>query len=152
MGPIPTVSIGLPVYNGAEYLTQTLDTLLKQSFRDFEIIISDNASTDATQEICTQYQELDPRIKYYRVDENKGAAWNFNRVFQLARGKYFKWAAHDDLILPTFLERCVEVLDNSPDVVLVFTKLDIIDAQGKKVDTYENSIKYRFYQFAAALS
>ena len=94
----PKVSIGLPVYNGERYLAETIQSLRDQVFSDFEIIICDNASTDGTAEICRRYLTLDKRIRYYRHSKNLGAAFNFNRTFKLASGKYFKWAAHDDLV------------------------------------------------------
>ena len=115
---IPRVTIGLPVYNGQNYLVETLESLLAQTYTDFELVISDNASTDRTEAICRQYAAGDARIRYYRNDENIGASANYNRAFELGRGEYFKWAAHDDLLAPTYLERCVEVLDANPDVVL----------------------------------
>jgi glycosyltransferase involved in cell wall biosynthesis len=133
--PIPKVSIGLPVYNGENYLEEALTSLLDQTFSDFELIISDNASTDRTQEICRAY-EADPRVRYCRNSRNQGASWNLNRVVELSRGDYFKWAAHDDLCGPEFLERCVAVLDRSPSVVLCSTETIIIDGQGKHLRRY----------------
>ena len=90
MSSIPILSIGLPVYNGAQFLEKALDSLLCQTFRDFELIISDNASTDATEKICKSYAERDSRIHYSRNAENMGAGWNVRRVYLLAQGKYFK--------------------------------------------------------------
>lgn len=130
----PRVSIGMPVYNGANYLRSALDSLLQQDFTDFELIISDNASTDETALICQEYAAKDKRIQYSRNESNIGAARNYNRVFTLARGRYFKWAAHDDVHLPGFLGCCVEVLDQAPaSVVLVAPKTEIIDEYGKRV-------------------
>lgn len=94
---IPTVSIGMPVYNGERYIKEALNSLLAQSFKDFELIISDNASTDNTEIICREYNDRDPRIRYVRQSENKGAVANFQFVFDEAKGKYFMWAAHDDV-------------------------------------------------------
>lgn len=126
----PRLSIGLPVYNGDHFLKEILDAILAQTFEDFELLISDNASTDRTQEICQVYAARDKRIKYYRNELNIGGHRNFNRVFELATGEYFKWAAHDDICAPQFLERCVEVLDRNPSVVLCYTKIKVIDEQG----------------------
>jgi glycosyltransferase involved in cell wall biosynthesis len=123
----PRVSIGMPVYNGENYIEQALDAILAQTYQDFELIISDNASTDRTQEICRAYAAKDKRIRYYRQDRNCGPAWNFNLVFELAGGEYFKWAAHDDLLAPEFLEKCVEVLDRDPSIVLCNAKANVID-------------------------
>jgi glycosyltransferase involved in cell wall biosynthesis len=130
MAASPRVSIGLPVYNGATFLLNTVEALLSQTFSDFELIISDNASTDETQAICEGFAASDPRVRYYRSPVNRGAAWNYNETFRLAQGRYFKWSAHDDVCAPEFLARCVSVLDNSPDVVLVYTHVRLLDADG----------------------
>lgn len=130
---VPRLSIGLPVYNGEKYLRCALDSILQQDYTDFELIISDNASTDATREICSAYAAKDPRIRFYRNEANIGASNNYNRVFDLAHGEFFKWATHDDIHLPGFLRRCVEVLDKAPSsVVLVAPRAEIIDEEGKK--------------------
>ncbi|NNC92783.1 MAG: glycosyltransferase [Acidimicrobiia bacterium] len=123
----PRVSIGLPVWNGEKYLDEALTSLVEQTFTDFEVIISDNGSTDRTEEICRAWAERDPRIRYIRNEENRGSAWNFNRVFHEAGGTYFKWAAYDDKLLPEWLEECVTVLDSDPEVVLAYTGVVQID-------------------------
>ena len=114
----PTLTIGLPVYNGEEYLTQALDALLAQTYTDYELVISDNASTDRTEEICREYAERDPRIRYVRQPVNVGAGPHHTLLVPLARGKYFKWASHDDLYGPRLIELCVKELDEHPEVVL----------------------------------
>lgn len=130
----PRVSIGLPVYNGEALLPAALDSILGQTFADFELIISDNASTDRTSEICAAYAERDPRIRYYRNDVNVGAARNYNRVFEFARGEYFRWAAHDDIMHPDYIRRCVEVMDAAgPAVVLCAPRRRFINANGDVV-------------------
>jgi glycosyltransferase involved in cell wall biosynthesis len=125
------VAIGIPVYNGARYLAAALDALLAQTFNDFEIIISDNASTDGAAEICRSYQNKDARVRYFRSDQNLGAAWNFNRAFELSSAPLFKWAACDDLHEQRFLERCVDVLYRDPAVVLSHTYAKMIDRKGE---------------------
>jgi glycosyltransferase involved in cell wall biosynthesis len=130
----PRVTIGLPVYNGDNYLAETLDSILTQTFPDFELIISDNASTDRTEAICREYAAQDHRIRYVRNASNLGAARNYNRVFELARGEYFKWNGHDDPLAPRFLERCVEVLDRDPGIVLCFARNRAIDERGEEHD------------------
>jgi glycosyltransferase involved in cell wall biosynthesis len=130
------VSIGLPVFNGDNYLAGALDSILQQTYSDVELIISDNASTDRTEEICREYASSDARIRYFRNGTNLGAALNYNRVFALSSGKYFKWASHDDLCAPEFLERCVEVLDREAAVVLCYSRTSIIDEHGKSIRTY----------------
>lgn len=126
----PRVSIGLPVYNGARFLQKTIEAILNQSFQDFELIIADNASTDNTEEICREFAAKDKRIHYHRNQQNIGAALNYNLVFQLSRGEYFKWAAHDDIFAPKFVEKCVEILDKNPDVVLCHSITKVIDENG----------------------
>jgi glycosyltransferase involved in cell wall biosynthesis len=123
----PCVSIGMPVYNGENYIREAIDAILAQTFADFELVIADNASTDRTEEICREYALKDRRIRYYRHERNFGPAWNHNLVFELSIGKYFKWAAHDDLYAPDYLEKCVEILDRDPTVVLCHAKANVID-------------------------
>lgn len=137
---MPYVSFGLPVYNGANFLTEAVESILAQTFEDFELIISDNASTDGTDAICKAYAAKDQRIRYYRNERNMGAAWNFNRVFELSSGRYFKWANHDDLIAPDFLVKCVEVLDQDPGVVLCHSKTRIVDERGNPLIDVEISL------------
>jgi len=140
---LPYVSIGLPVYNGERFLTETLDSLLAQTFENFELVISDNASTDRTQEICEDYAAKDRRIRYYRNDQNLGAVRNYNRVFELSTGKYFKWAAHDDLCAPVLIKRCVEVLDGEPSVVICYARANIIDERGRHQKDYDDLMDLR---------
>ncbi|MDZ7842623.1 MAG: glycosyltransferase family 2 protein [Gammaproteobacteria bacterium] len=117
----PRVSIGLAVYNGENYLREAIASFLEQTYGDFELILSDNASTDATGDICREYAARDGRIRYVRQPRNMGAAWNQSEVMRLARGEHFKLAAHDDLCRPEFLERCVAALDAHPECVLAYT-------------------------------
>jgi glycosyltransferase involved in cell wall biosynthesis len=133
----PLLSIGMPVYNGERFLAKALDSLLAQTFSDFELIISDNASSDATESICRSYAERDPRIQYSRNAENMGAGWNVRRVYSLARGKYFKWHAHDDFCEPTLFEKCVTALEQNPELVLVQSKVRVLDENGVFVEDYE---------------
>jgi glycosyltransferase involved in cell wall biosynthesis len=130
-GRTPRVSIGLPVFNGERYLARALDSLVAQDFEDFELIISDNASTDGTAEICKEYVGRDRRIRFHRNDRNIGAVGNFNRTLELSSGEYFKWAAHDDWCAPEFLTRCIEMMDNDPSTVLSFTAMGVADAEGR---------------------
>lgn len=127
----PKVSIGLPVFNGSNYVAQAIESLLGQTFGDFELIISDNGSQDETPDICRSYASLDRRVRFYREEQNRGVAWNFNRVLELARGRYFKWAAHDDLNAPDQLAHLVELLDSDPLVVLAGFQAAVIDEHGE---------------------
>ena len=132
-GRPPRVSIGLPVYNGERWLAESIDSLLSQTFSDFELIICDNASTDGTEAICRRYAEQDRRLRYRRNAENIGGMRNANLSFQLARGEYFRWAAHDDRCEPTLLERLVEELDKRPDVVVAVSPSISIDHRGERL-------------------
>ncbi|MBW4612657.1 MAG: glycosyltransferase [Desmonostoc vinosum HA7617-LM4] len=132
----PRLSIGLPVYNGEKFLEEAIDSLLAQTFTDFELIISDNASTDKTEEICRAYAKQDQRICYYRNSQNIGCARNFNQVFKLSSGEYFKWAAYDDLHAPDFIQKCVEVLDQDPTIILCNSQTSLIDEQGNFLQNY----------------
>jgi glycosyltransferase involved in cell wall biosynthesis len=134
----PRVSVGVPVFNGENYLAEALDSILAQTFSDFELVISDNASTDGTREICRAYAAKDPRIHYYRNEKNVGAARNYNRVFELSSGEYFKWAAHDDLCGPELLERCVEVLDRESDVIMCYAKTILVDEHGQIIEYHDD--------------
>jgi glycosyltransferase involved in cell wall biosynthesis len=133
----PRVSIGFPVFNGERFLSEAISALLAQNYSDFELIISDNASTDGTQEICEDYATKDRRIRYNRNKENLGAGPNYRLVFELSSGEYFKWAAHDDLHAPEFLQRCVEMLDEDASIVLCFTKTKVIDENGTVIGVYD---------------
>lgn len=136
----PYISIGMPVYNGERFLEEALDSILAQSFEDFELIISDNASTDKTQAICRAYAAKDQRIRYYRNEQNLGASWNHNRVFELSTSEYFKWAAHDDICKPTYLEQCVEVLDRDPSIVLCYARTTLINQNSEVVSYYPDNL------------
>lgn len=119
MNTEPTVSIGLPVYNGELHVAKALDSILAQTFSDFEVVISDNASTDQTETICRGYASKDSRVHYYRTANNVGAAGNFNLAFEHSRGRFFKWLAHDDCMAPQFLEKCLEIYEKSPPTVVM---------------------------------
>lgn len=136
----PRVSIGMPIFNAEKYLQDALNALLSQTFSDFELIISDNASTDATEAICQEYASKDSRVKYYRNETNLGAAQNFRRVFERSVGEYFKWASHDDIHAPEYLERCVEVLDNQASVVLCYPQSNEIDSEGNVTRIYTQNL------------
>lgn len=123
----PLVSIGMPVYNGERFIQQALDSLLDQDYDNFELIISDNASTDQTPEICQEYVVKDKRVRFYRNDTNLGAITNFDRVLALSSGKYFMWAGSHDLWHPTFVSRCVSILEMDNDVCLAYSRTMLID-------------------------
>lgn len=129
--PLPTLGIGIPVFNGENYLEETLQSLLAQTFQDFEIIVSDNASTDGTQQLCRRFASMDRRIRYVRSDVNRGAVANFNSVFAMSRNRYFKWAPHDDLYDPTYLAKCMAVMESDPTIVLCHSNTALINARSR---------------------
>lgn len=134
--PTPRVSIGMPVFNGANYIREAIDSILGQTYEDFDLIVSDNASTDDTEAIVRAYAARDGRVRYYRNATNVGAAANMNRVFALGAGEYFRWAAHDDVLAPQCLARCVEMLDRDAGVVLCQARALVIDEQSRVVEEY----------------
>ncbi len=139
----PKVVIGLPVYNGENYLTEAITSILDQTFTDFHLVISDNASTDSTQDICQDFAARDDRIDYQRQPTNIGAAPNFCKVFQPGDSPYFKWAAHDDTIRPGYLEAVVPLLDANPDAVVAHTRSRKIDETGTDIGDYDNQVSLR---------
>jgi glycosyltransferase involved in cell wall biosynthesis len=132
---IPCVSIGLAVFNGENFIKEAIDSILAQTYQDFELIISDNASTDKTEEICLDYASRDSRIRYHRNSTNIGGANNENRTFQLSKGKYFRWAAHDDICAPELVSKFVAVLDQDPSIVLCYSMIIEIDEKGNPIRT-----------------
>ena len=146
----PLITIGLPVFNAERFLADAFDSILAQTYSGFRLVVSDNGSTDTTAKIVESYANQDQRIEFIRNDYNRGATWNFNRVFAECRTRYFKWAAADDMLAPTLLERSLEMLENSPaTVVLVYPQTLLIDASGETVGLVKdklagacNSIQY----------
>jgi glycosyltransferase involved in cell wall biosynthesis len=136
-GAAPRLTIGLPVYNGENYLAESLDSLLGQSYEDFELIISDNASTDGTADICRRYEKQDSRVRYIQLPHNIGLAPNHNFLVKEARGELFKWASHDDLYARDLLKYCVAGLDDDPQVVLAHSWTAMIDGSGTIIEKVE---------------
>lgn len=127
----PLVSIGMPVYNGAKYIRQALDSLLAQTYGNCEVHISDNASTDDTEQICRSYLAREDRVRYHRNPRNIGGEKNWLRVLELASGEYFMWAAHDDYWSPNYAETLLECLRASPGAILAAGKTLYVDAEGQ---------------------
>ena len=136
------VTIGLPVYNGENFLAMAIESVLSQTFTAVELVISDNGSTDSTQRICEEYASYDPRVRYFRSPENRGASWNYNRTVQLARGQHFRWLAHDDMLTPQLLEKSVAVLESKPEVVSCITWFADIDDSGTVLEVKRSSVKF----------
>jgi glycosyltransferase involved in cell wall biosynthesis len=138
---MPRVSIGIPVHNGEAFLAETIEALLAQTSPDLEIVISDNASRDATPEIAQRFADRDSRVKYSRTDRVLPPAENYTRAFRLSCGDFFKFAADDDLHAPTFIERCLEVLERDPTVVLAYPKVRIINSHGEAIKDYNYKLR-----------
>lgn len=134
------VSIGLPVYNGEDFIAEAIQSVLDQTYDNIELVICDNGSTDGTASICRQFADQSDKIFYYRYEENRGAAWNYNQTFQLSTGDYFRWLAADDYLAPELVERSVAVLDERPEVVLAFTAVVDIDADGNRLTTKRSTV------------
>ncbi|HEU0198941.1 MAG TPA: glycosyltransferase family 2 protein [Burkholderiaceae bacterium] len=132
----PLVSLGLPVFNGERFLARALDTVLSQTYADFELIISDNASTDATPDIVREYAARDPRLRPFRQRFNIGIGNNWSFVAQMARGTLFKWISSNDEYAPTLLEKCVSVMARDPTVALCYGLTQFIDEAGNRLDVH----------------
>jgi glycosyltransferase involved in cell wall biosynthesis len=128
---MPKLSIGIPVFNGQEFLPELLGSLLAQTFKDFEILICDNASSDRTPQICCEYERHDSRIHYIRNERNLEAIANYNRLFELSTAPLFKWAAHDDLHHEAYLNVCARLLEENPDINLAHTGTAFIDERAR---------------------
>jgi glycosyltransferase involved in cell wall biosynthesis len=137
---VPAVSVGVPVFNGEAFLEDAIRSTLAQTLDDLELILCDNDSQDRTAEICSDYAARDPRVRYFRNPRNLGAAANYNLAFSHARGRYFKWLAHDDRMLPSFLAKTYRVLEERTDAVLCNTVISYIDAAGTRLGLYDSKL------------
>jgi glycosyltransferase involved in cell wall biosynthesis len=134
----PLIGIGMPVWNGERWVADTVESIRRQTLRDWELVIVDNASTDRTRDVCRRLESADPRIRLVCNPSNLGISVNHNRAFALSRGTYFKWSACADVIAPDFLESCVERLEASPDAVLCHSRTVMIDEAGATIPGYED--------------
>lgn len=134
----PLVSVGLPVFNGERFLVQALESILEQTYSVIEVIISDNASTDATFTICQEYARRDRRVRYVRQPRNIGAPRNWNFVAVQARGKYFKWASANDYCDRRLIDACVQVLEAKPDVVLCYGRTCLVGDDASTWSMYQH--------------
>ncbi|MFT6372592.1 MAG: glycosyltransferase involved in cell wall biosynthesis, partial [Gammaproteobacteria bacterium] len=141
--PFAKVGIGMPVYNGEKYIEESIKSNLRQTFDDFTLIISDNASTDRTREICLDFATQDQRIHYIHNPINLGAAKNYARCFEPSDCEYFRWSNADDLIEPELVEKCLRVLEANPDTVLAYGKTKIIDESGNITEHYDDNLDLR---------
>ena len=150
----PGISVGMPVYNGGRYLRLAIESVLAQSYGDFELIISDNASTDDTEETCREYAARDSRIVYLRNATNIGAASNYNQLFHRSKADYFRWFNADDLSSPRLHQECLAALQAHPGASMAYGKTALIDSDGQVTGPYEDrlnlrqeSVAERFFEF-----
>jgi glycosyltransferase involved in cell wall biosynthesis len=141
MSTAPLLSIGLFLYNGDRFLEAAIESILNQTFRDFELIISDNCSTDGSGEICRRFAAQDSRIRYYCAEQTMSADWNLRNVYSKAIGKYFKWATHDDMIQPDFLRLCIDALEADESLVVAHTLTRCIDEGGQFVESNDERLR-----------
>jgi hypothetical protein len=139
----PRLSIGLPVYNGEPYFSQSMEALLSQDWGDFELLISDNASTDGTPDAAASFARRDRRVRFMRQPVNLGAAPNFNVVFHMASAPLFKWACADDTLAAGFLGRAVAELDAHPEAVICYGQISLIDGEGNSLGAYSQNLDLR---------
>jgi glycosyltransferase involved in cell wall biosynthesis len=137
----PRVSIGMPMYNGERYIREAIESILKQTFTDLELIISDNASTDRSFEICREYANRDPRVVLLRNPVNLGANPNYRLVAKAARGEFFKWQSANDLLSTDYIERCVAALDRQPQAVLAYGRTVIFENDPKAGTEYDDRME-----------
>ncbi len=146
----PKVSIGIPVFNGELFLKKRLDSICSQTFTDFEIIISDNASTDSTPTICQEYEKKDERTHYIKQKKNMGVWWNYKFVVEQAKGEYFVWAAADDWWKPDFLEKNVKELESNKNLIGSISEVRFLDMHDKQIplqdeaEKSENFVKHQY--------
>jgi glycosyltransferase involved in cell wall biosynthesis len=136
----PLLSVGMPAYNSEQDIRDAIEAILNQTFTDFELIISDNASTDGTQSICEDYAQKDSRITYIRNDINLGASGNYNNVFKHSKGKYFKWASSNDYCSPTFFEQCIHALESDSDVAVAFPRTRLYSGSLENYSDYKDPV------------
>ena len=137
----PKISIGIPVYNGEKFIHKCIESVLQQTNRNFEIIISDNASTDSTPEICKEFLNKDNRITFVRQNKNMGRLWNFHFLVTKAVGEYFVWVPVDTFLLPEFLERNIAVLESQDKVVGCISKIKVVDNSIDQFETQKRILK-----------
>jgi glycosyltransferase involved in cell wall biosynthesis len=136
----PTVSVAMPIYNSEKYLAESIESHLQQTYQDFELILTDNASTDRSEEICRSYTAKDSRVKYHRNPQNLGAAGNFRRGFELSTGLYFRWSPSDDLISPNLLQSAVDVLNHEPSIFVAYPRTKLIDDKGSITGDFDEHL------------
>ena len=137
----PKISIGIPVYNGEKVIRKCIESVLQQTDRNIELIISDNASTDLTPDICKEFLNMDDRISFIRQNKNMGQNWNYNFLLEKAVGEYFVWVAADTFLLPEFLEKNIAVLESQDKVVGCISKTKIDDSHIDKFETEKRVLK-----------
>ena len=135
------LTVGVPVFNGGQWLSESLDSILNQTFDGFEIVISDNQSVDDTRQIAEQFAARDDRVRYIRQSANIGIFRNYDAVFAASDSKYFKWASSNDICMPTMLEKCVQALESRPEAVLAYPTTVLFDTESGLDEIYEEDLQ-----------
>ena len=149
---VPNLFIGMPVYNGEKFVAEALDSIMAQTYTDWKLVISDNASTDDTQRICQHYASKDARIHYVRQETNIGAMPNFRFLLEQADTPYFMWAAADDMWKESFVEACVTGLESDDEVGWAFTNMVNIDSFGRTIRNYPSFARFLYTDRAASVA
>jgi len=136
------LSIGLPIYNGERFLRLKINSILNQTYTDFELMISDNCSNDQTQKICEEFSKKDDRIKYYRHEKNFGAIKNFEYVLEKSNSEFFMWTAIDDILLPEFIEKNIQILEKNSQYVASISKINSYQPDDEIIQISKNDLEY----------
>jgi glycosyltransferase involved in cell wall biosynthesis len=126
--------VGMPVFNDVDYVEKSIQSVLKQSFKNFEFVISDDQSTDGSADICRKYERSDSRIKYIRQPKNLGISKNMKYLLDQSNSAFFIWAADDDLWTPKFLEVLVKTLEDNPEYICAFSTFTHVNENGDIID------------------
>lgn len=137
------VTVGLPVFNGEQFIKKRIQSILDQTYSNFELIISDNASTDSTPQICKDFAKMDNRIKFIRHEKNNGAIWNFTFLLNQAKTDYFVWASVDDIWHPEFLEKNIQELNSNNEIVGSISKVKYFEIEHPDSKSEKIDLKFR---------
>jgi glycosyltransferase involved in cell wall biosynthesis len=141
MSILASASIGIPVYNGEDFIRQAIESVLNQDFLNIELIISDNCSTDNTQSICEEYAIKYPQVRYIRQSVNQGMIANFNACLELAQGDFFCWLSHDDFLEPSYISKCIDMLDRHPQAIACCSEINFVNYDGSNRDGWSAAYK-----------
>lgn len=131
------ISVILPVYNGERFLAQSIESVIAQKYDNWELVILDDCSTDATPNIIQKYAKEDKRIKYYRNEQNLKLPGNLNKGFSIAKGSYLTWTSDDNKYRDNALEKMYNVISENKDIDLVYASYQVIDENDMPIQVIE---------------